>query len=403
MTVHRHRPDVHEHFEPDWIRDIMDRGFLPLMDHYFRPRLIGHEKLPKKGPLVLAANHSGTAFPFDGMVLDASLWRKDGLRDELKYRSVYERVLSLHWWMRPFGIDNFWRRAGGVDLTFDNFDRLLAGGERIIYYPEGVPGIGKGFQRRYQLQPFSTSFIILAARHGAPVYPVHIVNAEWVIPFNFTLPPLDWLMKRLFGVPFLPLPGGLFAITFPWAWYLALPARMVMRVGDPIDVVSLLRDEGITEYERPDRVKTKRVAERVRRIVQAELDRAVARYGRWPYQTRLLMRSIRGARRTGKLRHMLPFRWPFDLVRMDRDARREPARGRLHAWLRDWDLIGYYLPFGWPLLTVTRRLRKPPYGYRGMTASERRSREGCYIWLLDDEPGAVAPGAGSAETGSATG
>jgi nitrite reductase/ring-hydroxylating ferredoxin subunit len=42
---------------------------------------------------------------------------------------MYERELALRWWMRPFGIDNFWRIAGGVDMTFDNFDRLLARGE----------------------------------------------------------------------------------------------------------------------------------------------------------------------------------------------------------------------------------------------------------------------------------
>jgi len=392
VTVDRRPRDAHEHFDPDWLRELLGRGFFPLMDHYFRPRLLGAEKLPLEGPLVLAANHSGTAFPFDGMVLDAALWRRDGMREELKFRSVYERVLSLHWWMRPFGIDNFWRRAGGVDLTFDNFDKLLSRGERVLYYPEGVPGIGKGFRRRYQLQPFSTSFIILAARHGAPVYPVHIVNAEWVIPFNFTLPPLDRLMKRLFGVPFLPLPGGLFAITFPWAWYLALPARMVMRVGEPIDVVSLLRDEGITDYDQPDRVKTKRVAERVRLIVQAQLDDAVRRHGRWPYQLRSLRRTLRVARRTGRVRHMLPFMWAYDLVRLDRSARRPPARNRLHALLRDLDLAGYYLPFGWPILTLTRMLRKPPHGYRGMTGAERRAREGCYIWSLDDPPDTDQPG-----------
>ena len=48
-------------------------------------------------------------------------------------------------------------------MTFDNFERLLARGERVIYYPEGVRGIGKGFHRRYELQRFHTSFITLAA------------------------------------------------------------------------------------------------------------------------------------------------------------------------------------------------------------------------------------------------
>jgi 1-acyl-sn-glycerol-3-phosphate acyltransferase len=194
-------PEPYEPFDPDYTAAVIREVFSPIARHYFRAELIGAERLPPEGPLVLAPNHSGNAFPYDGMVLDGLLWDRDGFRPERKFRSVFEKELAVTWWMRPFGIDNFWRRCGGIDLTFDNLDRLLARGERLIYYPEGVPGIGKGFFRRYRLQRFSTSFVLLAARHGAPVYPVSIVNAEWVIPFCFTLPPLDRLMQRLSPSP----------------------------------------------------------------------------------------------------------------------------------------------------------------------------------------------------------
>jgi 1-acyl-sn-glycerol-3-phosphate acyltransferase len=380
---------TYEPFEPDYLRRVLDRAFNPVVDHYFRPRLLGAHRLPDRGPLILAANHSGSAFPYDGMVLDSLLWRRDGTRTEAKFRSVYDKMLSQKWWMRPFGIDNFWRRAGGVDLTFDNLDRLLARGERVAYYPEGVAGIGKGFRRRYRLQPFSTSFVILAARHRAPVYPVHVVNAEWVIPFNFTLRPLDRLMQRLFGVPFLPLPGAAFAITFPWAWYLALPARMIFVVGEPLDMCSLLRDEGVTDVDgtdRVDRARLERVAERVRRTVQRELDVHVKRHGRRPFQTRSLMRALRAARRGGLLARVLPTNWAVNFNRSHRDEHRGPARGRLHAILRDWDLLGFFLPLGWPVLSLTRALRKPPCGYRGLGRAERQRIEGRFVWRLADRP-----------------
>lgn len=373
-------------FDPDYLRRVLDEAFGPMIDHWFRPRLLGAQRLPSRGPAIIAANHSGSAFPYDAMVLDAVLWRREGMKRESKLRSVYEKQLALTWWMRPFGLDDFWRRAGGVDMTFDNFSRLLARGERVGYYPEGVPGIGKGFQRRYRLQRFHSSFVTLALLHDAPVVPAYIINAEWVIPFNFTFRPLDRLMNRLFNVPFLPLPGGLFAITFPWAWYLALPARMIFVIGEPIDVRKLAVDEGETDFERPDRDRVRAIAERLRGKMQAELDRHVARYGRWPYQTRSLWRELRHARRRKRLGQVLPTGWAAAFTRLERDVQRPAARNRFTRWLRDWDLVGYYLPFGWPLLSLARALRRPPCGYRGLTRDERRRREGSRVWHLAERP-----------------
>jgi 1-acyl-sn-glycerol-3-phosphate acyltransferase len=363
----------------------LERNVLgPISTHYFRARVIGAERLPKRGPLILAANHSGNAFPHDGIVLDGALWRLDGMLPSRKFRTVYEPELTSVWWMRPFGIDDFWRRGGGVDMTFPNFERLLERGERVLYFPEGVPGIGKGFNRRYRLQFFKTSFVLLAARHQAPVYPVYAVNAEWVHPFGYCIPALDRLMQRVFHVPFLPLPIGLLACVFPWMWYLAFPCRMVFVVGDPIDVRALLWLEGVTDFEHPDRNALKRVAERIRRLMQEELDDCAARYGARPYDIGSLWRALK--RGWGHLRTILPWGWPIAYLRLDRDPRRPPAKNRLHALLRDWDLVGFYVPFGWPLLSLFRALRRPPYGYRGLSLEERRERQGNYLWRLAERP-----------------
>jgi hypothetical protein len=125
--------ECYEPFDPEYCRDLLDKVIGPISDHYFRPRIIGAEKLPRHGPVILAANHSGTAFPYDAIVLDFALWQRDGSETAAKYRSVFEPELSLTWWMRPFGLDNMWRRGGGVDMTFDNFERLIERGDRIIY------------------------------------------------------------------------------------------------------------------------------------------------------------------------------------------------------------------------------------------------------------------------------
>jgi 1-acyl-sn-glycerol-3-phosphate acyltransferase len=376
----------HDPLDLPYLRDALGQVFAPIADSYFRPRVLGAWRLPNEGPLVLACNHSGTAFPYDGIILDATLWRRDGLAAERKFRSMFDKGLAQRWWMRPFGIDNFWRRAGGVDQTFDNFDELLARGNRVIYYPEGVPGIAKGFQRRYQLQPFRTSFVLLAARHDAPVYPVYIVNGEWVMPFNFTWPPLDRFMQAWFGVPFLPLPlGAILPLLLPFTWYLAFPARLVFAIGKPIDMAARLRGRGVSDASSVDHGVARKVADDVRAEMQAELRRYVRRYGRWPFQWRLLKRRLATSRRG--VWSTLPFAWAVSARVHERNRRRPPARNRLHAILRDWDLAGFYVPvFGWVMLAVARRFRRPPCGYRGLHPDTRRELEGAFSWDLRHRP-----------------
>jgi len=377
-------PEPWEPFDPAFSRMMMDEVLGPMLDHYFRPAIFGLNNLPADGPVVLAANHSGNAFPYDAIIFDAAHWRGEGYRTDKKLRAVYEKELSYTWWMRPFGLDDFWRRGGGVDMLFDNFDRLLARGDRILYFPEGVPGIGKGFNRRYQLQRFSTSFVLLAARHRAPVIPLYMINAEWINPFGYVFPPLDRLMQRFFGVPFLPLPAGIVAIIFPWIWYLAFPARTIFVIGEPIDVAGYLTQAGLANLAEPDRPTLQRTAERVRQEMQVQLDALVKIHGRRPFDAPSLWQALKAG--WGKLRWALPTGWPISFVRRARDQNRPPARNALHRVLRDWDLIGFYLPFGWPLLTLARMFRKPPCGYRGVPRSKRAELQGAFTWRLSDRP-----------------
>ena len=377
-------PVVADPFDPEWARSLERAVLRPINEVWFRVKLVGVEHIPKTGPLILASNHSGNAFPYDAIALDSALWQRDGMREEAKLRTVFEPALASVWWMRPFGIDNFWRRGGGVDMTFDNFDRLLARGDRVLYFPEGVPGIGKGFNNRYQLRQFRTSFLLLAARHHAPVIPIYTINAEWLHPFGYVFRPLDWLMQRLFQVPFLPLPLGLAAIVFPWIWYLVFPARLVFVVGEPIDVEAILRDEGIAALDYVDRSALRRAANRVRLTMQQALTRYVEQYGHSRYEGKSLLAALWHERR--RLYRALPLCWPATFLRHERDRQRSPARNALHAFFRDLDLAGFYLPFGWPLLSLSRALRRPPAGYRGVPLHECRERRGEYLWKLADRP-----------------
>jgi len=356
----------------------------PIFETWFRPAFFRKDHLPVEGPAIIAANHSGNAFPYDGMVLDALIYAAEG-GSPRKVRAVYEKELTLTWWMRPFGVDDFWRKGGGVDLTFDNFEVLLQRGERLLYFPEGVPGIGKGFNHRYELQRFSTSFVLLGARTRARVVPLYIINAEWIIPFSYTWKPLDRFMERHFRVPFLPLPWGVIAVLWPWAWYLALPAKMIFVFGEPLDVAGMVRDEGLTDLDAPDREKLNAVAGKIRRLMQRELDELVKIHGMKPYRGAEWLQRLRES--GPRFFRLIPTGWPVAFVRFDRDRKRPPARNALLGWLRDWDLLFWYLPLiGWPLLQLARAWRKPPYGFRGLTREERREREGRWTWRLSERP-----------------
>ncbi len=375
--------ETYEPFDPDFLKVLMNEVAGDLFESYFRPVLLGAHKLPKHTGAVLAPNHSGNAFPYDAIVLDAKLWERDGYDPKLKTRGLFEKELAVTWWMRPFGIDNFWRRGGGIDLTFDNFERLLKRGERLLYFPEGVPGIGKGFNNRYQLQPFSTSFVILAARNKVPVFPVYAINCEWIIPFNYTFKLIDWFVFKIFGVPFLPLPAAPLGLIFPFFWYSACPVRMVFVIGDAIDMEAVAKKHGVNDLQTPDRAKVKAASEEIRQDMQKELNRYVKKYGKKPYHLRSLKKKM------GNLRSFFrcwPLAWPIAFVQHERNLKRPAPSNRLIAWLRDWDLIGFYLPFGWILLALTRRLRKPPYGYRGLDKKTAKTQAGEFLWKLDKRP-----------------
>lgn len=368
----------------DFLRSFGAQVVDGILDSYFRARIVGAEKLPVSGPVVLAPNHSGNALPHDAMILDYGLWRRRGFAREAKLRTVFAPELTAVNWLRLFGIDDWYRRCGGVDMTFRNFEQLLATGKQVIYYPEGIPGIGKGFNRRYQLQDFHTSFVILAARYDVPVHIVSVVNAEYVNPISLTYRWLDRLAWKALHLPFFPVPIVFLALIFPFIFYLAFPARMVFVIQDAIDVRALLREAGISDCGKLHKEECRAIARRIQAQAQRQLDEAVRQYGRPPYDLKGLTRSLRAAR--GRALRATPLGWPFAFLQTFRDRYRPPARNRIVAWLRDLDILSYYLPGGWALIALFRLIRKPPYGYRGLTREQRKWREGRYLWSLNRRP-----------------
>lgn len=181
-------------------------------DRWFRVESSGLENIPRKGAAIIAANHSGT-LPLDALMIWADIVRKtDPVR--------VPRVVADHFvGMLPW-VGAVFTRAGAVGGSRGNFHALLDAGELIGVFPEGVPGIGKPFSERYQLQHWREGHAELAIRHQVPVIPTAVIGAEE------QMPQLGRIDIHPFGIPYLPIMTSLFP----------LPVKYRILYGEPIDI-----------------------------------------------------------------------------------------------------------------------------------------------------------------------
>ncbi len=221
--------------------------FRLLYEKYWRVEARGMRNVPRNGPVVLVANHSG-ALPFDAAMIACAL---EEARHPRPARFLYDRfVENLPW------VPDFYRKAGGVMASRENAARLLAKGELVGVFPEGVSGLSKLYSERYVLQPFSGGCIRLARRFGAPVVPVAVVGAEEIYPLVGRLKAIG----QFLGAPYLPV-TPFFPLLGPLG-LVPLPSKWRIRFGKPIVVDR-------TPADRPDDGTAIRVlAEQVRSRVQ---------------------------------------------------------------------------------------------------------------------------------------
>jgi 1-acyl-sn-glycerol-3-phosphate acyltransferase len=187
----------------------IERVLAPLYDRYFRVTSHGAGHLPAAGPAILVGNHSGV-LPVDAAMLWLDVLRQTG-------RAL--RVVA-DWFVPilPF-VGTWMARAGTVSGSRANVRHLLARGELVAIFPEGVTGMAKPRRERYRLQQWRVGHAELAIRHQAPVIPLAIIGAEESWPAATRL-----RRVRLFGAPYLPLPAS----------PLPLPVRYHLHYGSPI-------------------------------------------------------------------------------------------------------------------------------------------------------------------------
>lgn len=222
---------------------------------YFRVRSEGHQHIPADGAAVLVANHGGL-LPFDGAMAAVDIFlHTDPPR-------LARAIVDLWAGTLPF-VNVFFARVGQVIGTRENFTALLDEGKLVLTFPEGIDGIRKPINQRYQLQHFHVGFIEHALRAQAPIVPFAILGSDDQAPILYDVKPL----ARWLGLPVAPITP-----TFPWFGPLGLlpyPVNYRIVYGEPIQ---------LHERFEPDAAEDARLVRelsaQVRRTVQRLVDRS---------------------------------------------------------------------------------------------------------------------------------
>lgn len=234
-------------FDPAYLRKFVGFGAW-LYRRYFRAQAFGIANIPD-GPCLVVANHSGQ-LPFDAMMINyAAFLEREPPR---VFRSMVERFVPA----TPF-VSTFIARTGQVLGTPENCRRLLEAGEAILVCPEGVRGLNKTWDKRYQLQRFGQGFMRLTLENRVPIVPAVVIGAEEQAPSFFNLERVG----RLFGMPAFPVTPT--HPLIPALGLLPLPTRYRIYFGEPM----LLEGDSNDEDE-----VIMRLVEEVRATMQRMVD-----------------------------------------------------------------------------------------------------------------------------------
>ncbi len=215
---------------------------------YFRVDVEGVEHVPMNGPAILAANHGGSALPYDGLMLQLAVANE--CPRPRRVRVMGTEIFN----MLPF-VSHLYRKSGAAYAAREDARWVLAKGYLLGVFPEGVKGFQKPLSEAYRLRKFGRGgFVQLARGAGAPIVPVAILGSEEVHPALFT-------SRRLASLVRLVFPQQRVEEMGVWVNPVPLPVKWKIRFLPPID-----------PEPAADRLAALETAEEVRARIQASLD-----------------------------------------------------------------------------------------------------------------------------------
>jgi 1-acyl-sn-glycerol-3-phosphate acyltransferase len=175
--------------------------FLEIMRKYFRLQVEGVENIPRRGPAIIAPNHSGVS-GFDAMLL---------MHEIEKATKRLPRVMTHHFWFLSKTTSIPASKLGFIDATTENGLKVLDRKHLLILFPEGEYGNFKPTTQAYQLQEFKRGFVRMAVQTGAPIVPTMIIGAEET-HINLSQFKLTKLLRGLV----IPLPLNVIPLPSKW-------------------------------------------------------------------------------------------------------------------------------------------------------------------------------------------
>ena len=224
--------------DPEFIR--RNQAVLERFANYYKPEVRGFEHLPEKGPFLIVGNHSGGMTPPDLPILMTAWWRSRGVEEPV-YGLFHSAFLSIP------GIGPACRRAGGMDASPDNAERVLSAGGSVVVFPGGDHEVFRPWSERDKIVfAGRKGFIRLALKTGVPMIPMVSCGAhDSVIVLSRGdrlarfLPHLR-LMRAKVNPIMLPLPP--------------LPTQVTVQLGPPIRLSDRYGPEHATDPDVLDKL-----------------------------------------------------------------------------------------------------------------------------------------------------
>ncbi len=182
-----------DELDPEFIAKFLP--YLRALRGYTRLKVDGLQHIPKEGPAILAANHTGW------LGLDYALTALV-IQDEL-HRTPRGMVHEA-WFLTP-ATAQFAAKAGLSKVSKESMAKQAKGGHLVMVFPEGEHGAFRPASN-YEVLEFARGFVRVAIQTGVPVVPVAILGGEESNPVDKTITGYEQLLKMPLIIPTNLLP-----------------------------------------------------------------------------------------------------------------------------------------------------------------------------------------------------